>query len=81
MGHINFDNIVKVNKKEEIREIPKISKPTNILCKHYYRENKPKIIQVKGVLNKKTTGDCTYRSSWTDKNKRIERSIVIHATS
>jgi hypothetical protein len=35
MGHINFNNIVKVNKREATREIPKISKPTNILCKHF----------------------------------------------
>jgi hypothetical protein len=34
MGHINFDNLVKVSKKEAVREIPKISKPTNILCNH-----------------------------------------------
>jgi hypothetical protein len=34
MGHINFFNLLKVNRKELIREIPEISKPTNILCKH-----------------------------------------------
>jgi hypothetical protein len=34
MGHINFDNLVKVNKRETVREMPNISKPTNILCKH-----------------------------------------------
>jgi hypothetical protein len=34
MGHINFDNLVKVSKKEVVREILEISKPTNILCKH-----------------------------------------------
>jgi hypothetical protein len=34
MGHINFDNLVKVSKKEAIREIPQITKPTNTLCKH-----------------------------------------------
>jgi hypothetical protein len=34
MGHINFDNLVKVRKREVVKEIPKISKPTNILCRH-----------------------------------------------
>jgi hypothetical protein len=34
MGHINFDNLVNVSKREVVREIPKISKPTKILCKH-----------------------------------------------
>jgi hypothetical protein len=34
MGHIHFDNLVKVSKREAIREIPHIKKPTNTLCKH-----------------------------------------------
>jgi hypothetical protein len=31
MGHIHFDNIIKVSKREAIREIPQITKPTNTL--------------------------------------------------
>jgi transposase InsO family protein len=34
MGHIHFDNLVKVSKKEAVREMPQITKPTNTLCKH-----------------------------------------------
>jgi hypothetical protein len=34
MCHINFNNLVKVNKKEAVREIPQITKPTNTLCNH-----------------------------------------------
>jgi hypothetical protein len=34
MSHIHFDNLVKVNKREEVKEIPQITKPTNTLCKH-----------------------------------------------
>jgi hypothetical protein len=34
MGHIHFDKLVKVIKKEEVREMPQITKPTNTLCKH-----------------------------------------------
>jgi hypothetical protein len=34
MGHIHFDNLVKVSKREEVREMPQITKPTNTLCKH-----------------------------------------------
>jgi hypothetical protein len=34
MGHINFDNLVKIRRREIVREMPKISKPTNNLCKH-----------------------------------------------
>jgi transposase InsO family protein len=34
MGHIHFDNLVKVSKNEAAREMPQIMKPTNTLCKH-----------------------------------------------
>jgi hypothetical protein len=34
MGHIHFDNLVKVNKREAVIEILQITKPTNTLCKH-----------------------------------------------
>jgi transposase InsO family protein len=34
MGHMQFDNFVKVNKREAVIEMPQITKPTNTLCKH-----------------------------------------------
>jgi transposase InsO family protein len=34
MGHMHFDNLVKVSKREAVREMPQIMKPTNTLCKH-----------------------------------------------
>ena len=33
-GHLKFDNIVKVSKKEAIRDLSKIVKPLNSLCRH-----------------------------------------------
>jgi hypothetical protein len=42
MGHINFDNIVKVNKKEAVKEIIQITNPTNTLCKDCQRGKQPK---------------------------------------
>jgi hypothetical protein len=34
MGHMHFDNLVKVSKREAVREMLQITKPTNTLCKH-----------------------------------------------
>jgi hypothetical protein len=34
MGHMHFDNLFKVSKREEVREMSQIMKPTNTLCKH-----------------------------------------------
>jgi hypothetical protein len=42
MGHIKFDNLVKVNKKEADREMPQITKPTNTLCKNCHQAKKTK---------------------------------------
>jgi transposase InsO family protein len=35
MDHMNFDNLFKIIRKEAVKEIPEISKPTNTLCEHY----------------------------------------------
>jgi hypothetical protein len=34
MCHIHFDNLVKVSRREAVKEMPRITKPTNTLCKH-----------------------------------------------
>jgi hypothetical protein len=43
MGHINFDNLVKVSKKEAFIKILQITKTTNTLCKHCQQGKKTKI--------------------------------------
>jgi hypothetical protein len=35
MGHMHFENLVKINRNKVVREMPGISKPTNTMCKHY----------------------------------------------
>ena len=42
MGHMHFDNLFKVNKREEVREMPQIAKATNTLCKHCQQGKKTK---------------------------------------
>jgi hypothetical protein len=34
MGHMNFENLVKISRKEAVREMLEISKPTSTMCKH-----------------------------------------------
>ena len=34
MGHINFDNLVKISNLEAVRNLPKITKPSNPICRH-----------------------------------------------
>lgn len=43
MGHINFDNLVKIRKKEAVREMPKISKPTNTICESHQHNKQTKV--------------------------------------
>jgi transposase InsO family protein len=39
---MHFDNLVKVNKREAVKEMPQITKPTNTLCKHCQQEKQTK---------------------------------------
>ena len=34
LRHLNFDNLVKISKKEAVRDLPKILKPLKSVCKH-----------------------------------------------
>jgi hypothetical protein len=40
MGHINFDNLVNISRKEVVRDMPKILKPTSTMCKHFLQGKK-----------------------------------------
>ena len=40
LGHLNFDNIVKISKKEAVRDLLKIVKPLNSVCKHFQHGKK-----------------------------------------
>jgi hypothetical protein len=59
MGHMNFDNLVKVIKREAVREIP----PYHETNQHFMqafptrKANKDQV-QIKGIFNNKTTGNC-----------------------
>ena len=43
MEHIKFDNLVKINKKEVVKEMPEITKPTNAICKHCQHGKQTKV--------------------------------------
>jgi hypothetical protein len=43
MGYIHFDNLVKVNRREAVIEMARITKPTNTLCKHCQQGKQTKI--------------------------------------
>ena len=33
LGHLNFDHIISLSKKNEVKDMPKINKPSNAICK------------------------------------------------
>jgi hypothetical protein len=43
MGHMNFDNLVKINTKQAVRDMPKITKPSNIVCKQCQHGKKSRV--------------------------------------
>jgi hypothetical protein len=34
LGHLSFGNLIKSNKKEAVRDLPKVIKPLDLICKH-----------------------------------------------
>jgi hypothetical protein len=42
MGHIHFDNLFKVSEREVVKEMSRITKPTNTLCKNCQQGKKTK---------------------------------------
>jgi len=43
MGHMNFDNLVKISTKQEIRDIQKIIKPSRTICKQCQHEKQSRV--------------------------------------
>jgi hypothetical protein len=35
MGHLTFDNLIKAGKKGDVKNMPKVIKPSSHVCKHY----------------------------------------------
>jgi hypothetical protein len=34
LGHLRFDNLIKSNEKKEVKDLPKVIKPLDSICKH-----------------------------------------------
>ena len=43
MGHLNFENLVKVSENHVVKGMPKIIKPSNLVCKHFQHEKQTKV--------------------------------------
>jgi hypothetical protein len=50
MGHMNFDNLVKISIKQAVRDMPKITKSSSIIYKQCQHVKKTKgELQDKGI--------------------------------
>jgi hypothetical protein len=43
LGHIGFENLIKINKKEVVRNMPKIIKPSNYVCRNFQHGKKTRV--------------------------------------
>lgn len=43
MGHMSFEYLLKVSKKEVVRDMLKIIKPSNFVCKHHQHGKQTKV--------------------------------------
>ena len=64
LGHLNFDNLVKISKKEVVRDLPKIVKPLNSVCRHYQH-------------GKQTRASCKIKEHMTSHPLEIVQQISV----
>jgi hypothetical protein len=43
MGHMNFENLVKICTNQALRDMPKITKPTTTICKQFQHGKQSKV--------------------------------------
>ncbi|XP_059073266.1 uncharacterized protein LOC131874064 [Cryptomeria japonica] len=43
LGHVNFDNLVRISKNQNVRGLPILSKPLNIVCKECLKGKQTKV--------------------------------------
>ena len=46
LGHLHFDNFVKISKQNAVRNLPEISKPPNVVCEFCQQGKQTSRIQV-----------------------------------
>ena len=64
--YINFDSIVKTSSMFAVRDLTKIVKPTNTICKEcVLAKNKRTSFPCKKYTTIEKIGDCTHRSQWS----------------
>jgi hypothetical protein len=64
LGHLIFDNFIKSNEKKKVRDLSKVIKPSNCICKHC-QIGKQTRVRFKKKENSKTYSN---RSMWTYHN-------------
>jgi hypothetical protein len=43
LGHLSFENLIKDNEKKAVRDLPKVIKPSDSICKHCQIENQTRV--------------------------------------
>jgi hypothetical protein len=54
LGHLIFDTLIKYNEKKEVRNMPKVIKPSDSICKHCQIGKKTRVrLKKKSIPHKK----------------------------
>ena len=80
LGHLNFDHIIKLKNSGAVKDLPKISKPYDSVCKPCQMKAHSYSIQIKNLsLNRKTSTVSTHGSMWTIKEIRYRKRKLLYA--
>jgi hypothetical protein len=83
LGHLNFDHIIKLKNNGAVKDLPKISKPYDSVCKSLSdRKAYSHSIQIEKLsFNRKTSSVSTYGSMWTIKERRYRKRKLLYAAT
>jgi hypothetical protein len=72
LGNLIFDNLIKSNEKKKIvRDLPKVIKPSDSICKHCQIVKKTRVrLKKKRSFHNKTIRSYSHKSMWTNQNQK-----------
>jgi hypothetical protein len=73
MGHMNFDNLVKISTNQVVGDMPNIRKPTSIICKQCQHGKKSRVnLKIKEYETSKPLELVYTESLCSIKNKNLQ---------
>jgi hypothetical protein len=73
-GHLNFDHLIKLKNLEAVKDLPKLSKPQDSVCKpcQVGKLTRTRFKSKELYFNRETTPISSYGFMWTIKDRKAD---------